>query len=196
MDYHKEKEALLKDSFLDYSPRLINYAVRFVATREVAQDIVQDCFVNLWEKLGALDFINVKSLLFTMVRNACLNYLKHKNVVNHYKFRYQSEIEGQERIYYYDFDYDSDAPLLHEEFEQQIQQVIDTLPPRCRQVFLLSRFEGLKNREIAEKLHISVTAVEKHIRKALTDFSQFFERKYPFGVSILVLSWLLSSYLD
>lgn len=71
-------------------------------------------------------------------------------------------------------------------------QVIDTLPSRCREVFIMSRFDKKKNREIAEALSISTTAVEKHIAKALKTFSKHFKDKYPLDIYIVVIAWLLS----
>lgn len=190
----KDKEQILKESFLNYSPRLINYAMRFVSNRDIAQDIVQDCFMHLWERIDKFEFLAVKPLLFTMVRNACLNHLKHLNVVKLQHLKYIHDDVGEERVYHYDFNMEPNTPILYEELEKQIQIVIDKLPKRCRQVFLLSRFEGLKNKDIASRLDISLTAVEKHIRRALIAFSTHFEKKYPFVCSIVVLSWLLSAY--
>lgn len=191
-----EKQELLKSYFVNYSPRLTNYAIRFVTNRETAQDIVQDCFVHLWEKMEQFDFINIKTLLFTMVRNRCLNYLKHKDVVNLYTGRYLHEVEGEERIYHYDFIFGPGKLPLYEELEKQLQIVVDSLPEKCRQVFVMSRFNGLKNREIAVKLDISTTAVEKHIRKALSTLTAYFEKHYPFHICIIIFSCLLSTYLD
>ncbi|NLE02348.1 MAG: RNA polymerase sigma-70 factor [Fibrobacter sp.] len=190
----KDKEQILKESFLNYSPRLINYAIRFVSNREIAQDIVQDCFIRLWERMEKFDFLAVKPLLFTMVRNACLNHLKHQNAVTLRHLKYMNDNMGEERIYHYDFNVEPNTPILYEELEKQVQVVIDKLPKRCRQVFLLSRFEGLKNKDIASSLDISLTAVEKHIRRALVAFSTHFEKRYPFDCFIVILSWLLSVY--
>ena len=81
--------------------------------------------------------------------------------------------------------------MLFEELQQQVNAVIETLPERCREVFLLSRFEGLKNREIAEKLNISTTAVEKHISKAIAFFSKHFKDRYPTDIYIAVFAWLM-----
>lgn len=191
-----EKQELLKSYFVNYSPRLTNYAVRFVTNRETAQDIVQDCFMHLWEKMEQFSFIHIKALLFTMVRNRCLNYLKHRDVVDLYTGRYLHEVEGEERIYHYDFDFGPGKLPLYEELEKQLQIAVDSLPEKCRKVFVMSRFDGFKNREIAQKLNISTTSVEKHIRKALSSLTAYFEKKYPFHIYIIVFSCLLSTYLD
>ena len=68
---------------------------------------------------------------------------------------------------------------------------MESLPERCREVFIMSRFEGLKNREIAQKLNISTTAVEKHISKAMLRFSERFRDEYSFDIYIIVIAWLI-----
>ncbi|HPW78487.1 MAG: ECF RNA polymerase sigma factor SigE [Bacteroidetes bacterium ADurb.Bin037] len=181
----KDKEQILKESFLNYSPRLINYAMRFVSSRDIAQDIVQDCFMRFWERIDKFEFLAVKPLLFTMVRNACLNHLKHLNVVKLQRLKYIHDDMGEERVYHYDFDMEPNTSILYEELEKQIQIVVDKLPKRCRQVFLLSRFEGLKNKDIASRLDISLTAVEKHIRRALMAFNAHFEKNGPLSAVLL-----------
>ena len=78
---------------------------------------------------------------------------------------------GEERLYNLCFSYnEAEYPYLYQELEREIQRITDSLPQRCREVFILSRFQGMKNREIAERLHISLQAVEKHIQKALRIF--------------------------
>lgn len=69
-------------------------------------------------------------------------------------------MRGEERIYSYDFLSDAEQPCLYEELQREVQKAVDALPDRCREVFRMSRFEGLKNREIAARLGISETAVE------------------------------------
>ena len=100
-------------------------------------------------------------------------------------------IDGEERLYYTDFTFDADNKLLYDELQEQIKLVIGQLPDRCREVFLLSRFTHLKNREIADKLQISTTAVEKHISKALALFERHFKDKYPVDIYIMVLAWVI-----
>lgn len=179
--------------FKKYTPRLQGYALRFVENEEVARDIIQECFLNFWEKRELLAAVSVTSLLFAMVRNSCLNYLKHRAVVEKHQIEYLAKVAGEEKLYYADFALDAGYGLLYEELEQQIQKVIDRLPDRCREVFIMSRFRNLKNREIAEQLRISTTAVEKQIAKALDMFTIHFREKYPMDVYIIVLAWLIGN---
>lgn len=177
--------------FKSYYPRLYGYAIRFLNDDESVRDIIQECFLHFWEKREFLSTFSLSSLLFAMVRNGCLNYLKHQAVVEKYQLEYLAHLRGEERLYYADFFMDSEYKLLYDELQEQINRVIEELPSRSREVFLLSRYEGLKNREIAEKLHISVSAVEAHISKALQRFSKHFKDRYPLDIYILVIAWLI-----
>ncbi len=175
--------------FKNYYPRLYGYAIRFVCDPDAVNDIIQECYIKLWEKHQELRIISVSSLLFAMVRNGCLNYLKHHHIVEQYKIEYLAK--GEERLYHSDFSFDSDYKLLYDELEEQINLIIDKLPKRCRKVFLMSRFEGMKNKEIALELGISLTAVEKHIARALESFTNYFRYKYPTDIYIIILAWLI-----
>ena len=134
--------------FKNYFPRLRGYAIRFIEDEEIVRDIIQECFLKFWEKRDLLSSVSITSLLFAMVRNGCLNYLKHVSIVEKHRIEYLASIDGEERLYYTDFTFDADNKLLYDELQEQIKLVIGQLPDRCREVFLLSRFTHLKNREI------------------------------------------------
>ena len=190
-------KAIEKDSFetlfKNYYPRLFGYAIRFVKNDDIARDIIQECFLKIWEKRAYISSITITAFLFTMVRNSCLNYIKHKVLMEHYEVDYLEQIDGEERLYTYDMISDPESDLLYDELKQQIEEAINLLPTRCKEVFILSRFENLKNREIAEKLQISTTAVEKHISKAITIIIEYFKAKYPDKILVSVVTWLLLS---
>ena len=178
--------------YRSYYPRLRGYPLRFVKNEEIADDIVQECFLKFWEKRSSFTSTALTSLLFSMIRNACLNYLKHLYIEDNYRLDYLASIDGEERLYQVDFNSYTDHPLLYKELQTQIKYVIDHLPDRCREVFLMSRFQGLKNREIAEQLQISTTAVEKHLSKAIKAFTKHFQKNYPTDIYLAVMAWLLS----
>ena len=124
-------EADFECFFRRYYPRLVNYAARFVAGHETARDLVQDSFARLWERRCELRELDLASLLFTMVRNACLNYLKHNGVVARHELEYTARMRGEERIYSYDFLSDAEQPCLYEELQREVQKAVDALPDRC-----------------------------------------------------------------
>lgn len=178
--------------YIDYQPRLLAYARRFINDPAEAQDLVHDCFATLWDRHASLDAREASMMLFVMTRNRCLNYLKHKSIVNKYTLSYLARAKaGEERLYNYDFSFsENEHPYLYQELEQQIQRIMGSLPERCREVFILSRFQGLKNREIAERLHISLNTVERHIQRALRIFAEALEHEKSIYLQILILAWL------
>lgn len=178
--------------FRNYYPRLKGYAMRFVNDEEACRDIIQESFLKFWEKRDLIEAVSVSSLLFAMVRNACLNHLKHLQLVEQQSLDYLASVGGREELYYADFNLNPEYSLLYKELQEQIHIVINDLPVRCREVFLMSRFKKMKNREIADALHISTTAVEKHIAKALARFSTHFKDKYPLDIYILIIAWLVA----
>ena len=159
--------------YIDYQPRLIAYALRFVGDSVEAQDLVQDCFVRLWDDYAELEEDEAPMLLFTMMRHRCLNFLKHKRIVREYADRQISRIRpdrrgGEERLYNLCFSYnEAEYPYLYQELEREIQ-------------------------EIAERLHISLQAVEKHIQKALRIFSEMLGRENSL-YTILILLWMMNA---
>lgn len=136
------------------------YAQNFVRDIDVVEDIVHDIFINLWEKRDSIEEEkSIKSYLFRSVHNRCLNYIRDtKKFVDSEEFDKQSEIVS---INYNEGSYET------AELESQIQEAINSLPEKCREVFIKSRFEELKYSEIAEILNISIKTVENQISKAL-----------------------------
>lgn len=160
--------------FVAFYPRLLNYASHFISDPDEAQDVVQGCFMRLWENRTKLTVVSLQSMLYTMTRNACLNALKSQVVRNRFEAEFSQEQANFERLYNLDFYNDADHSLLYEELQEKIDNVMATLPERTQEIFLLSRHECLKNREIAERLGISVKVVERHISRALQAFRQTF----------------------
>jgi RNA polymerase sigma-70 factor (ECF subfamily) len=153
---------LFDELFMQYSKPLFYYAAKFVED-EVAKDIVQDVFVKLWSDRAISIRQSLNALLFTMVRNSCLQHLEKQKVRNRY-FESKKLILQEEELRFY---MEEKTSLIEQELEDKLNEVLDSLPDRCRQIFVLSRFENKKNKEIAEELDISVKAVEKQITKAL-----------------------------
>jgi RNA polymerase sigma-70 factor (ECF subfamily) len=146
--------------FRQYYQMLCGYAFKFVYDADTAEEIVQDLFYKLWEKRSELHInTSVKSYLFSAVHNRCLKYIEHRNVENKYRNYYllhQSEIDNES----------GDANSVGE-LQEIINHTLESLPDRCRRIFSLSRFEGLRYHEIAQKLSISVKTVEANMGKAL-----------------------------
>ena len=101
--------------------------------------------------------------------------------------------DHSERLYSTDFLDDPDQELLFQELKRQVEQTLDALPERSRQIFTMSRFDGMKNREIAEELGISVKVVERHIGRALKMFRRQLRNVQPLDVRLILMAWLMQS---
>jgi RNA polymerase sigma-70 factor (ECF subfamily) len=150
---------------------LVQFARRFTFS-ELAEDIVQDVFLLLWESNKEMDEAAARSFLFTALRNRCINLLKHEQIKTLYEQNAQVENQQLELDYL-----DSTTKLLIEKEDmQRIYKQINLLPDKCRQIFKLAYFEEKKNAEIAAFLHLSIRTVEhqlylglKSLREKLID---------------------------
>ena len=173
----RNDEQAFKQLFYQFYPRLLRYAFRYVNDKDVAEDLIQDCFLNFWERRNTFESSSVSSLLFCMVRNSCLNYLKHQSLIDNISIDSIYDNYGEERLYSSDMMETPDEIILRKELMSLFHKAVSMLSERTREVFILSRFHGLKNREIADRLGISVKAVEKHISKSMKIISSFWEKQ-------------------
>lgn len=153
-----------------YYAHLCNFAFQFLKEKEAAEEVTQEVFFKLWEKHKELEIhSSFKSYLFQTVRNRCLNQIKHLATKEKYKVYNQEQISFQENTV--------NDSAIENELANKIQYAIDALPTERRKIFKMSRDEGLKYKEIAAQLNISIKTVEaqmgkalKHLRVELKDF--------------------------
>ena len=146
---------------------LCHFAHRFVLDLDTSREIVQGVFISIWEKRTCLPVeISLKSYLYTSVRNRCLDYLKHLNVEYEYEKMKIREIRDSGDNSFNTIDDPLDG-LITKELENAIKDAIESLPDKCREIFELSKYKGLKYREIAEELNISVKTVETQMSRAI-----------------------------
>jgi RNA polymerase sigma-70 factor, ECF subfamily len=146
--------------FKTYYEDLARYAFSILKKSEDSEDLVQQVFVNFWEKREQTIISgSLKSYLFRSVHNQCLNKIKHDKVKANYVVHSQ----------YYDTKYHSEVEeeLEGKELAEKIEMVIESLPNQCRKIFVMNRMEALKYKEIADKLDISIKTIENQIGKAL-----------------------------
>lgn len=164
--YRSDEFALFHELFEDYFRSLVTYSYRYVNDWSASEDIVQEIFMALWINRDKIDFEEpIKPYLYRATYNRSINYLNSVSVqrrVDHADML--DELIDREILSYNQHD-----NLLLKEIEEEITFFVGTLPEQRKRVFLLSREENLKNKEIALRLNISEKAVEKHITKALSD---------------------------
>jgi len=165
--------------------RLLNYTGLIVSDQEIAADIVQEAFIHFWDKRTNLQTgKSIEALMFTSVRNRCLNYLRDRQTYLKHVDRFTGEIEELQCLSQYDF-LEFEEESVEELLTKELSMALDQLPEKCKKVFLLSKVEGKKQKEIALELGISVKAVEKHIAIAKVRLREQLEKKFP-ALSILI----------
>jgi RNA polymerase sigma-70 factor (ECF subfamily) len=169
----KSDEKAFEILFRKYYGHLCSFATKIINDDLAAEEIVQDFFVKLWEKRELL-FIetSIKNYFFRSVKNLCLNFLQHNKTKLRYAQIVISEVENQ-------FTDDNNYP--EPDLSVKIEESINSLPEKRREIFRLSRQNGLKYHEIALKLNISIKTVEtqmslalKTLRDKLKNYSSFF----------------------
>ena len=181
----KGDEKALEALFYRVFPRLVDFAAKITKNEAIAEDILQDIFIRLWEKRNQIESINIEAYLFKLVRNQCLDYIKHLKFISEKKADFFTTIKYEE-LYRIDFIRDEPYLIIQEELKHAIEQTINSLPERCKEVFVLSKVEGLKNREIAEKLQINIKNVERHLARAMKTFREKFTKEIPLSLIIIV----------
>lgn len=154
-----ETKADFEKLFETHYNNLCAYANNFIKDVDASEEVVQEVLFKLWTNKDSIIITSsVQSYLFRAVRNASLNVLKHVNIREDYKV--QNELDMQDIQ-------STEDEMIVSELEVKIREAINQLPIERKKVFLLSRYDGLKYKEIAEKLNISVSTVEGQMVKAL-----------------------------
>ncbi len=160
------------------------YQLCFEYTQDssIAEEIVQDTFTKLWEIRKSINSdTNLINFLYTIAKNKCLNYLRDQQTV----FRAQKSLKYLEMQFNYEALYEvGDNWIQFNELKEMIDSAIEKMPEEIKKTFILSRFEELKYKEIAEQLGVSVKTVESRISKGLIFLRK--ELKDYIGIIILI----------
>ena len=151
-----------------YFPKLVRFAREYVISTEDAENIVQDIFMYLWEHQDITNsLINTNAFLFTLVKNRCIDFYRHKSFIDSKKESLDNLQEKELKLKMEALVQFDENLFAEKEIEDILAKAIEHLPEKCRQVFILSRMNGLKHEEIATQLNISVHTVQNHIVTAL-----------------------------
>jgi RNA polymerase sigma-70 factor (ECF subfamily) len=145
--------------FKKYYPLLYLFAGKFVKDVQAAEHIVQDLFITLWIKRDSIQISSsLKAYLYTSVKNRSLDYIKQKGLTH---------LPVQDSAQHQDAVVTPEGQYLEKEFHRAVHEAIDKLPEKCRQIYLMRRYNDLKYDEIAEILNISVNTVKTQLKRAL-----------------------------
>jgi RNA polymerase sigma-70 factor (ECF subfamily) len=154
--------ATFEELFNLHYPSLKQIALRYVLSSQEAEDIVHNVFLNLWEKRERLNVHeSLTAYLQASVRNASLNCLKHEKIRDNYSASLLIRLSEDDTAG------NPSEQMIGQEQIDEIKEAIGQLPDKCRQIFRMSRFEEMKNQEIAESLGISLRTVENQLYRAL-----------------------------
>lgn len=154
-----------EDLFNQFYVPLVNYAFRLLHDRDAAKDIVQDVFCHLWDNRAELDItIPIQAFLYKMAYTKCISSLRHQAIIRKYAELAMTDIYFQDIIQ----TPESEQNLINKDLNRYITEAIEHLPPRCKEIFLLSKIEHKTQKEIAHQLDLSEKTVENQMGIALT----------------------------
>lgn len=169
-----------ENTYLVYFSKMKYFAKVYIFSEEEAENIVQDVFTELWEKKELLQMqINLAAYLFAATKNKCLNFLRHQSVVQ----EAADEMREAHRLAL-EMSLNSLEVFEINEFSQKeigalIESALNTLPEKCREIFVLNKLEGRKQKEIANLLNVSVHTVENQIAIAFKKLRAEMKNYYP-----------------
>jgi len=158
----KGDQAAFKEVYTAFYKRLYQFALAIVKTREIAEEIVEDVFIRIWQQKATLPTIhNLRVYLYTATKNTALNYLARKakesmtEPFDHIHIDLSSSAITPEQI------------LITDEMYQKIRGAVEALPPRCKMIFKLVREDGLRYKEVSEILNIAVNTIDAQMAIAV-----------------------------
>ena len=170
-----EEDEIFRNLFIDYYPSLISFALYYVGDKTIAEDLVQEVFVKLWETRERWSAVgDFSAYVYQMVRFKCFNYLRAEKIRNEATRSFTEEVDITEINNY-----------IAEETFRLVMNSMEDLPPACRTVFSLT-LEGYSAKEIAEKLDIAVETVKKQKQIARKILKEKFGKLFLFLPAVLI----------
>lgn len=168
--------------FSEYYTWLCNYVFKLTNDKIVAEDLVQEVFINLWKKREKIEIkSSIKSYLFKSCHNQFLQYVRKEKIRTDFLNSIRQDVLFTS--------YEKESQEIYENKIEKLNSLIGELPPRCKQVFVLSKIHNKKYKEIAKELNISIKTVENHISKAYN-----FLRKNAVSALVLGISNLFFKF--
>jgi RNA polymerase sigma-70 factor (ECF subfamily) len=164
LSLQKGEKPAFEAVYSDFFGVVYHLSLQYLHDEKVAEEIVQDSFLKLWEIRETLnDRFNIRNFLYTITKNNCLNYLRNQKTA----LKHQENLKYLEMQFNYEALEKMGSYIEFEELRLKIDQAIASLPDELRETFLLSRFDEFQYKEIADKLSVSVKTVEARMTKSL-----------------------------
>ncbi|MDZ7690799.1 MAG: RNA polymerase sigma-70 factor [Balneolaceae bacterium] len=176
------EEYAFEIAFLKYHTPLSRYIWKYVRSKQLSEGIVQEVFAEVWENRKDLNPSgHLRGFLYEVARNKALDHIKHKRIVKEYicEAKQQNRETHDKKIYRTENNY--------QDLRDKVAELVNDLPPRGRQIYKLSREEGLTYAEISEYLDISIKTVETHMRRSLKKLRDHLSEFIPIFFAIGML---------
>ena len=175
-------KAQFEEAYVSHYARMKRFALQYVIYEEDAENIVQDVFFELWEKQFEFNsIVNLNGFLFTILKNKCIDFLRRKMLKQKAADELQSEYGLTLRLNFDSLEALDNILFNEPDIDTLIQNAIESLPEKCRKIFVMSKIDGKKQKVIAQELNISVNTVEsqmaiayKKLKELLKDFAPSF----------------------
>lgn len=155
--YSQEELSWFRAIFDDYYESIRSFAYYKTGSVDLADDVVQEVFLKLWNIRSSVRNDTVKTLLYTIATNLIKNHFKHQRVVYNFQVSKSTQDEAES----------ADANVRMDDMNRQLQDALASIPDTAREVFLMNRIDGFTYSEIAQRLNLSVKTVEKRMSEAI-----------------------------
>jgi RNA polymerase sigma-70 factor (family 1) len=154
---------------------LIKFAVAYLKSNELAEEVVEDVLFQIWSSQHKLESINnLRVYVFTAVRNRCCTQLAR---LKREQSLFLNTSDYQENLYF-NHNINPEHMMVTSELSKFIREIVDDLPPRCRQIYKMVREEGLRNKDVAAQLNISVNTIDVQLAIAIKKLSKAIQLYY------------------
>ncbi len=187
MQNDKNTIAEFEEIYLSFYPRLKRFAQEYVINEADAENIVQDVFLDLWErKVFVLSSVNLASYLFTTIKNKCIDFLRHRMVMQNAANKMQEEYELALQMKFQSLEAFDEHIFSNTDMEAVIANAIQSLPEKCRQIFVMNKIEGKKQKTIAKELNLSIHTVESQMAIAYRKLKEILKDYQPLFIFLFI----------
>lgn len=188
-------KARFEEVYISFYARMKRFARQYVIHEEDAENIVQDIFFELWEKqLEFNSFINFNGFLFMMLKNRCIDFLRRKTLEQQAAEEIQSEYIRTLKLKFESLEALDNKFLNETDIDTIIQNAIASLPEKCREIFVMNKIEGKKQKLIAQELNISVNTVESQMAIAYKKLKETLKEHILLFIFFFI--WFLRIYIS